>query len=303
MGAMGTLIAYFLHRAGCTVWVLDNKSEQVSTVREEGLSVEDAGGTDRIPFPTATTDPEEIGQVDLIIIAVKAYDTGPAMRGAVSLLGDETVVLTLQNGLYNLETIGEIVGKNRVLGGVTAHGATQLGYGHIRHAGCGETVIGSFSGEPGALVTRVSNLLSAAGISTTTTADVTGTIWSKLIINAAINPLTALTGLTNGAVIECAELLDVQERVVKEACAVATARGITIHYDNPVEKVKEVCRATARNKSSMLQDILNGNQTEINYINGALVSEGAACHVPAPYNHVLTRLVKALELQGPPNLS
>ena len=301
VGAMGTLIAYCLHRAGYTSWLLDDKSGQVDTIRQEGLTVEDADGTHRIPFHTATTEPKVIGKVDLIIIAVKAYDTEQAMSGAVPLVGNETVVLTLQNGLYNLETIAAIVGKNRVFGGVTAHGATQLGYGYIRHAGSGETTIGSLSGEHRTQLTGVCDLLSAAGIRTTTTADVMGTVWSKLIINAAINPLTALTRLTNGELIEYAELLDVQKRVTEEACAVAEALGITIYYDNPVEKVKEVCRATATNKSSMLQDILNGKQTEINYINGALVSEGTKCHVATPYNHVLTRLVTALEIQGSPD--
>ena len=301
VGAMGTLIACFLHRAGYTSWLLDDKSEQVDTIRQEGLTVEDADGTHRIPFHTATTEPEVIGQVDLIIIAVKAYDTEQAMSGALPLVGDETVVLTLQNGLYNLETIAGIVGKNRVLGGVTAHGATRLGCGRIRHAGSGETVFGSLSGEQRTQLTGVCELLNAAGIRTTTTTDVTGTIWSKLIINAAINPLTALTRLTNGEIIECAELLDVQKRVTEEACAVAATQGITIHYASPVEKVKDVCRATAPNKSSMLQDILNGKKTEIDYINGAIVAEGTACGVSTPYNQILTRLVKALEIQGPPD--
>jgi 2-dehydropantoate 2-reductase len=301
VGAMGTLFACFLHRAGYTAWLIDNKSEQVNTIRQEGLTVEDAEGTHRIPLYTATTEPEVIGQVDLIVIAVKAYDTKQAMSGAVPLVGDETVVLTLQNGLYNLETIAGIVGKNRVLGGVTAHGATRLGCGHIRHAGSGETVIGSLSGEQRTQLTRVCELLNAAGIRTTTTTDVTGTIWSKLIINAAINPLTALTRLTNGEIIECAELLDVQKRVTEEACAVAATQGITIHYASPVEKVKDVCRATAPNKSSMLQDILNGKKTEIDYINGAIVTEGTACGVSTPYNQILTRLVKAVEIQGPPD--
>ena len=301
VGAMGTLIAYFLHRAGYTSWVLDDKIEQVDTIRQEGLIVEDDDGTHRIPFHTATTEPAVIGQVDLIIIAVKAYNTEQAMSGALPLVGNETVVLTLQNGLYNLETLGGLVGRNRVLGGVPAHGDTQLGYGHIRHAGSGDTTIGSLSGEQHTQLAGVCDLLSASGIRTTTTNDVTGTIWSKLIINAAINPLTALTRLTNGEIIECAELLDVQKRVTEEACAVAAAQGITIHYASPVEKVKDVCRATAPNKSSMLQDILNGKKTEIDYINGAIVAEGTACGVSTPYNQILTRLVKALEIQGSPD--
>ncbi len=109
--------------------------------------------------------------------------------------------------------------------------------------------------------------------------------------------MTALTQLKNGEIIEHSELLDVQLRVVEEACAVARAKGVTIHYLNPLEKVKDVCKTTASNKSSMLQDILSGKKTEIDYINGAIVSEGSKYNISTPYNDILTRLVKALEIQ------
>ena len=144
---------------------------------------------------------------------------------------------------------------------------------------------------------EVSALLNQSGIETRITDDVNGTIWGKLLVNAAINPLTALTRITNGEITECSELVDVQRRVVGEVCAVAKKKKVTIHFPDPAAKVKEVCIATASNQSSMLQDILNGKRTEIDYINGAIVAEGTACGVSTPYNQILTRLVKALEIQ------
>ena len=297
VGAMGSLFAYFFHQAGITPWLLDNHEGRVDAIRSEGLTVETPSGTHHISWSTVTTKPEEIGQVDLIIIAVKAYDTELAMEGAAPLLGDKTVVLTLQNGLYNIERITHITGKNRVLGGTTAHGATQLSLTHIRHAGSGETVIGVLPGERVLQVNAVGDLLNSSGVKTRVTDDVNGALWSKLLINAAINPLTALTRLPNGEIAECSELVDVQRRVVEEACAVAKQKGILIHFPDPVAKVMEVCKATATNRSSMLQDILNGKKTEIDYINGAIVAEGASCGVATPYNQILTRLVKALEIQ------
>ena len=145
-------------------------------------------------------------------------------------------------------------------------------------------------------INTIKKMLDSCGIKTTVTDDLEGTLWSKLVVNAAINPLTAITQLKNGEIIEHAELLDVQRRIVEETCAVAKAKAITIHYSDPVEKVKDVCRATASNKSSMLQDIINGNKTEINYINGAIVSEGDKHTIPVPYNDIMTRLVSALEI-------
>ena len=297
VGAMGSLFAYLLYKAGYSPWLLDRYQERVDIIKKEGLRVEGVTGKHRINLQRVTTKPEEIGIVDLVIIFVKAFDTEEALRGALSLMDDKTLVLSLQNGLNNLEKITVIIGKRRAIGGITAHGATQLSYGRIRHAGSGETIIGSLEGEEIKQISKIKELLDSSSIKTSVTDDVEGTIWSKLIINAAINPLTALTRLRNGEIIEYSELLDIQLRIVEEACAVARAKGVTIHYRDPVEKVKDVCKATASNMSSMLQDIVNAKRTEIDYINGAIVSEGSKYHIPTPYNEILTRLIRALEIQ------
>ena len=296
-GAMGSLFAYLLSRAGYSPWLLDKHRERVDAIKKDGLKVEDMSGSHQVILPTISTRPEDVGIVDLLIICVKAYDTREAIRGAVPLIGERTLVLTLQNGLNNIRSIAGIAGRERVIGGVTAQGATQLGLGHIRHAGIGETIIGSVQGEKIKDIDKIKQLLGSSGIKTAITEDLVGTIWGKLIINAAINPLTALTQLRNGEIIEHAELLDVQSKIVEEACAVAKAQGITVHYPDAVAKIKEVCEATASNKSSMLQDIQSGKKTEIDYINGAIVSEGKKHHIPAPYNQIVTRLIKALEIQ------
>jgi 2-dehydropantoate 2-reductase len=297
VGAMGSLFAYLLYQAGYNPWLLDKCQERVDAIKKDGLRVEGVTGSHHCALDKITTAPEEIGTVDLLIIFVKAYDTEEALRGAVSLAGDNTLVLTLQNGLGNLEKIVGLVGPHRTIGGTTAYGATQLSHNHIRHAGIGETAIGALRGMEVKGINNVKKVLEACGIKTTITDDLGETLWSKLVVNAAINPLTAITQLKNGEIIEHAELLDVQERIVEEACAVARAKGITIHYRNPVEKVKDVCRATASNKSSMLQDIINKKRTEINYINGAIVSEGNEHHISTPYNDIMTRLVSALEIR------
>jgi len=294
-GAMGSLFAFLLHRAGHPAWLLDNDRERVATIRQGGLTLEDSTGSTRLAISTVTTDPGDIGAADLVIVFVKSYDTEEALESALSLFHEETVVLTLQNGLNNLKTIAGVTGRDRLLGGTTAHGATLLSHGRVRHAGRGETVIGSFTGSAAQETSTVAELFTSAGITTTVTSDLTATLWRKLIINAAINPLTALTRLSNGEITEHPGLTDIQQSVVNEACAVAGAEGLTISPGDALAMVREVCRGTATNKSSMLQDVVNGKRTEIDYINGAIVAAGAACHIPTPYNSVLTRLVKALE--------
>ena len=297
VGAMGSLFGYLLHLSGYSPWLLDNCKERVATIRREGLTVEDQAGTHRCYLKHITVDPEEIGVADVVIICVKSYDTEVALRGARALLGGETAVLTLQNGLNNLEKIVSVTGQKRVVGGATAHGATLLGHGYIRHAGSGGTVIGALKGEEFKEIGMIKEVLDSSGISTTVTDDVEATIWSKLIVNAAINPLTALTRLNNGELIEHSALHEVQQKIIDEACAVARAKGVTIHYHDPMGEVRKVCRATSSNRSSMLQDIVRGKKTEIDYINGAIVEEGRNCHVPTPYNSIVVKLVSALEVQ------
>ena len=137
-GAMGSLFAYLFSQAGYSPWLLDKCQERVDTLKKDGLRVEGVTGTHHCVLDKITTDPEEIGTVELLIIFVKAYDTEVALQGAASLISDDTLVLTLQNGLGNLEKIVNIAGPNRAIGGTTAHGATQLSHNHIRHAGIGK---------------------------------------------------------------------------------------------------------------------------------------------------------------------
>jgi len=293
---MGSLFACFLHRAGHETWLFDKDEERVRAIQEGGLVLEDLDGMHRISISTVTAVARDIGAADLVIVFVKSHDTAVAVGSAGAVFGDATLVLTLQNGLNNLETIAAVTGQEGLLGGTTAHGATLLGHGRIRHAGSGETVIGAFGRVGTGELDAVAGLFNRAGITTAVTGDLTATLWMKLIINAAINPLTALTGFCNGEIIEQPGLADVQDRLVKEACAVAEARGIRINAGDAMAMVRDVCRRTAANQSSMLQDVLNRRRTEIDAINGAIAAAGEACGVSVPYHTVMTRLVKALEL-------
>ena len=142
-GAMGSLFACFLHRAGHEVWLLDKDGERVEAIRRSGLTLEDASGTHRLNVSTVTGSAGDIGAADLVIVFVKSYDTAEALRDARPIVREDTRVLSLQNGLNNLETIAAATGKGSLLGGTTAHGATLIAHGRVRHAGSGDTVIGA----------------------------------------------------------------------------------------------------------------------------------------------------------------
>lgn len=295
-GAMGTLFAVKLHRAGYRVTLLDYKAERAETIQKEGGCVEGAAGvqdTAHLPVVTTPVAPP----VDVVLICVKATQTKTAARSIAQWLPSEATILTLQNGLGNLKVLRETLGEHRVLGGVTSEGATLIGPGHAKHAGKGETFIGPAKTDPGrknpihAIVEAFNN----AGFHTEATDEVEDLIWGKLIVNVGINALTAITGLKNGRLPQIEATRTIMEGAVKEAVRVAEAKGVRLPYAAPLDRVLAVCRSTADNVASMLQDTLAKRPTEVDFINGAIVREGNKAGIPTPVNLLLTCLVKTLQ--------
>ena len=296
-GAMGCLFAALLTEAGHRVWLLDRSAERARKIALSGIHIEGIGGPRTVRLE-ATGKACVIGAVDLAFIWTKAYDTESAVESARPVLAGHTEVISLQNGLGNVEAIARVVHPSRVIGGITSHGATLLGIGSVRHAGRGDTIIGRMHSQPDCGLQQVAGLLSAAGIETSISRDIDSTIWSKLIVNAAINPLTAITRLKNGQLLANGETRRLLDLVAEESGRIVAQAGIPLAYPDIRDRIYSVCEATDRNRSSMLQDILRGRRTEIDAINGALVDKARALHVEAPVNEMLVCLVKALERGG-----
>jgi len=209
--------------------------------------------------------------------------------------------LTLQNGVGNVEILGEYLPKEKILAGITSHGATYLGYGRIKYAGQGDTFIGygyyglKRTSEEDSALMAVAAVLSRAGFQTRLVDRVDNLLWSKLLVNVGINALTALTRLQNGALLEFPGALEVLEEAVREGIRVGEKKGIEFIYEDMLAQVKKVCRLTAGNVSSMLQDVLKNKRTEIDFINGVIMETGRTFKIPVPVNSVLTHLVKTIE--------
>ncbi len=303
-GAMGGLFGGMLTRAGQDVWLIDNHKERAEKTNREGLIIESNRPLQpREPKQDvirmkATTEPRGVGHCDLVILFVKAYDTEEATRNSLPLTGSRTVWLTLQNGLGNIEKISKIVGEARVVGGITYQGATVLEIGRIRHAGFGKTVIGEIDSKESERIRYISDIFNQAGIDTEISDNIEGVLWGKLLINAVINPLTAITGLKNGELLESLVLRETMRLIVEEAVRVPVKKGIRLPYQKIFEKVEEQCQASRDNISSMLQDILRKKRTEVDFINGAIVSEGEKIGIATPVNKTFWNLVKFLEGRG-----
>jgi 2-dehydropantoate 2-reductase len=294
-GAMGSLFGAMLAEAGNKVWLYDVWTAHVQTITKDGLTIEDGDKTRTLKID-ATTDPEQIGPAELVLIFVKSTQTAAAAESVRKLAGSDGIVMTLQNGMGNADILADSVNAERVLAGTTSHGATMLGPGHIRHAGVGATTIGAWSptkrGRQQA--SRISVFLTDSGIESESVADVRSLLWNKLLINIGINAITALTAIKNGQLLDLEITRNLSRMAVEEAIQIAGKLKIKVRGD-AIDHVYAVAEATAANRSSMGQDVDNKRQTEIGMINGYIVREAKRLGVPVPINETLTALVETLQ--------
>jgi 2-dehydropantoate 2-reductase len=292
-GAMGSLFGGLLTLAGEEVWLVGNRRDQIDTIRSAGLTFEEKGELRIIPM-NATLDVTSVGKADLVIFFVKTYDTKVAVSDALALEKEDTIFLTLQNGLGNEEVLCQKIDRKKVMLGVTGHGATLIRPGHIRHAGWGKTFIGELDHRITDRVLRMTQMLCDARIETEVSSNIHDQVWGKLLVNVGVNALTALTGFKNGQLLDYPESARLMERLVSEAAEVARKKGVHLEED-PIEKVRKVIEATKENRSSMGQDFDHRQKTEIDAINGAVVREAQPLGIPVPFNQAVTDLVKAIE--------
>ncbi|HWR06143.1 2-dehydropantoate 2-reductase [Sporomusa sp.] len=296
-GAIGGLFGSFLHKSGEDVTFVDINAEHVVEMQSSGLTVTRQSG-DEVLKVKAVTNIEEAGTPDLILFAVKSYDNEQAARDCLKIVGQDTIVLTVQNGVGNIEAIETVLGRNRILAGTTAFGCTVLGPGRIKPSETGSISIGELDGTTTPRLQKVVDTFIKAGVEMHVSQGVDSLIWTKLLVNVGINALAAITMLTNGQLLEYEETESLQAAVVEEGAAVAKAKGITFMVDDILEHVRGVSRSTYDNKASMRQDIERGAKTEVLAINGAIVAEGKRLGIPTPVNETLTKLVKTIEKRG-----
>lgn len=297
-GAMGGLFGALLapHAEVC---LYTTNPDHAAAIKSGGLTVIGTDGVARCRQIRVLSDAGQYGRrADLVLICTKARSTTAAAQAALPLLADAGLVVTLQNGLGNLEQIGAVVGAERAVVGITSQAATLVGPGQVCHAGIGPTVLAA-GPEQCIRVAAIAALFNQAGLDTQVTEDGDSLLWSKLIVNVGINALAALLRVPNGVLAQTPACESLMAQAVDEAVAVARALHINLAYDRQRDRVHHVCARTSANRASMLQDILRGAPTEIEVINGAIVAKGRAVGVPTPMNLLLTQLVKALEATAP----
>lgn len=293
-GAMGILLAAKCAEAKVPVRLHDYRPDRAARLEAEGITVIDAAGMSRTYHVPCSTDGGGRDPATHVFLAVKSHDTERAIAGALGVLSPRGVVVSVQNGLQHVAVIRQYVSAERTVFGTTAHGATRLAAGKVRHCGEGDTLIAAEDGNA-AEAEGVAALLNRIGLPATVVRDLPFTLWRKLLFNAAINPVTALLGIRNGQVPRIPGAWDVAAACFREAREVAAAAVGPEIGQVADEDLREICERTAENLSSMLQDLRSGKRTEIRALNGAVVSEAARFGKNAPVNDVMVKLISALE--------
>jgi len=294
-GAMGSVYAGLLGAAGHEVWAIDTWPEHIDAIRAAGLRVEGASG-DRTVRLHATTDAREAGPCDLVIIATKAMHVAQAAESAKNLLGPDTVVLSIQNGLGGPDTAAAVLGRERVAVGVVGgFGASIKAPGHVHHNGWELVRLGEFSGPVTPRVERVAEVWRSGGFRVKCFDDIDQLVWEKLICNVCYSGTCTVTERTILEVIEDADTWEIAAGCAKEAFAVAQARGVRLDFHDPVGYVRAFGMKIPHARPSMLLDHIAGRASEIDAINGAIPPAARAVGLSAPYNEVISGLVRAKE--------
>lgn len=288
-GALATLFAWRLGRAGHQPTMLGSWEPGIAALRDKGARLVDVHGGEQAQPVRVVTDAHECRGMRQAIVLVKSWQTSRAALQLAECLAADGLVVTLQNGLGNREILEQTLGGDRVALGSTTTGATLLGPGLVKAGGEGAVSIQSHE-----RLAPLASALRKSGFQVELVKDANSLVWSKLVINSAINPLTALLRVPNGELLKRPAATALMHSLARETAAVALAEGIDLKLSDPAALVEAVARATANNYSSMLQDVRRGSPTEIDAICGAITRAGRRAGVATPVNETCWRLVQAL---------
>jgi 2-dehydropantoate 2-reductase len=294
-GAMGSVYAGLFASAGHEVWAIDRWREHIDAIRANGLRVEGASG-DRTVRVQSTTIAAEAGICDLVIIATKAMHVAGAAEAAKALLGKDTPVLSIQNGLGGPDTAASVLGRERVMVGVVGgFGASIKAPGHAHHNGWELVRLGEFGGPITERLKRVEEVWRGAGFRVKVFDDIDQLVWEKLVCNCAYSGPCGISERTTGEVMNDPDLSGVSAACATEAYSVARAKGVKLGFDDPVAYVRDFGSKIPNARPSVLLDLMAGRKSEIDVINGSIPRVGKEVGVAAPVNEAITALVRAKE--------
>jgi 2-dehydropantoate 2-reductase len=294
-GAMGGLFGGYLARAGEDVVLVDVSQTAVDVINRDGLKIEEKDGSLSTVRAKASSKPRDVGPVDLIVNFVKCYHTEAAIAAAAPMLGEDTPILTLQNGWGNADRIAAVAGGSRVMVGLTYHSGTLVGPGRVKHSGIGMTHVGELDGSQSTRLDAAVTAFRNAGIETSSSSRIVDEIWKKLALNVCTLPTAALLHFPAHELIEHQGTIALMEGLLAEVAAVARAQGINLDHAERWQAITGLLKQAIGARASMLQDVEANRQTEIDVVNGAIVEAGRRHSLPTPLNDAMVWMVRSLQ--------
>jgi 2-dehydropantoate 2-reductase len=296
VGAMGSVYAGLMAEAGHEIWAVDIWQEHVDTINRDGLRVEGASGDRVVQGIHATSNAADVGACDLYVLATKASGVGPAAREIAPLMGSESMVITIQNGLGAGERIAEFMDADRVLLGVAdGFGASMKGPGHVHHSAMNLIRVGEMNGGMTDRLQRITGVWQEAGFNAKAFEDIDQLIWGKYICNVTFSGPCTVFDRTLGELMADADSWAIAQGCALEVYALGQAKRIEFTFDDPIEYVTAFGHKMPDARPSMLLDHHAQRPSEIDAINGMAVELGRQLGIPTPYNEVLSAVIRQRE--------
>jgi 2-dehydropantoate 2-reductase len=296
VGAMGSIYAALLADAGHEVWAVDTWRAHVDAINTTGLRVEGASGDRTVKTIRATTQIGDVGTCNLCLIATKASGVGPAAESAATVIGPDSMVLTIQNGLGAGERIAQYMPVGNVLLGVAdGFGASMKGPGHAHHNNMKLIRIGEIGGGMSDRLRQLESVWQGAGFNAKAFENINQLIWEKFLCNVTFSAACTVFGCTVGELLSTPDHWQIAEGAMLEAHAIAQAKGVALSFENPVAYVKAFGAAMPNARPSMLLDHMDERKSELDAINGMVPVMGQAMGIPTPYNTTLTAILRQRE--------
>ena len=295
-GAMGALFGAILAENGLDVVLIDADQEHINAINSGGLQIEGYGGNRNIRIP-GISDPQELQSANLLLFQCKAHGTCKAAKSVRHLLHENSVCISFQNGLGNEEMLGEELGTEKVLGGLTAMAGMLLGPGRVQDFSRVPSYIGEMQGGPSDRVSSISKKLTQAGLETRPSENIRLEIWKKLLGNISMSAISGLTNLSSAEANRVPELKSVSIQAMEEALKVAQAHGIGLNREAVMKGMETISQpgGTGDNKSSLCMDLLNRKPTEVDFIYGNVIKLGKEKKISTPTLKTLHSLIKGVE--------
>lgn len=291
-GAMGSLFGGYLSLHN-DVWLVEIDQKKVDKINRDGIRIREPEG-EKVFYPTAVSDTDGLGEMDLVIVFVKAMYSVSALERNRHLIGADTYVMTLQNGAGHERTILKFADRSHVIIGTTKHNSSVIDVGHINHGGGGSSSIGLLDGKSDR-IQKIADNFSMCGFETDVSDSVRKSIWKKLFINVSASVMTGILQTDLDFLKDSIHAWRLVERLIREAVAVADADGMEFDEEEVIRDVRTLVENAHNGYTSIYADLHNGARTEIDTINGTVITEAKRLKVPVPAHEFVMELVHALE--------